>query len=76
MYICNKCHFEFVEPVFLSETHNLDSPPYEKVAACPLCESTSFTKQSVYYCKYCGARLSKSKTDYCNDICKEKSVNS
>lgn len=72
MYICNKCHFEFVEPVFLSERHNLDSPPYEKVAACPLCESTSFIKQQIYYCKYCGARLSKSKTDYCNEICKEK----
>ena len=72
MYICNKCHFEFDKPSFLIETHGLSSPPYEKVATCPLCESTSFSKRPVYYCKYCGARLTKSKTDYCDEICKEK----
>ena len=44
MYRCNKCDGGFAEDEveIVTETHGLDTPPYEKIAVCPYCGSTNF----------------------------------
>ena len=37
MYICLDCGCIFDEPKHWTETHNLDSPPYEEWSGCPSC---------------------------------------
>lgn len=39
---CNNCQKNFKMPKILYEKHNLDTPPYEKLAVCPKCGSTDF----------------------------------
>ena len=41
-YRCNNCGKVFSTPQIYYETHNLDSPPYERVAVCPHCKSGDF----------------------------------
>ena len=36
-YICFECNCIFENPKLYVETHNLDTPPYEEVYACPHC---------------------------------------
>lgn len=51
MYECFECERHFEEPDFIVEKHGLDTPPYEKLAACPYCKS--FFRE-MYQCKICG----------------------
>jgi hypothetical protein len=37
VYICNNCGALFETPVQYTETHGLDSPPYETWNGCPEC---------------------------------------
>ena len=41
-YRCNSCGKVFSTPQIYYETHNLDSPPYEREAICPKCQSLDF----------------------------------
>ncbi len=43
MYKCEDCGREFDEPDIITETHGLSSPPFEKVAVCPYCNSTDYS---------------------------------
>ncbi len=44
MYKCNECNAEFEKPLTVTEQHGLDTPPYEKLEACPRCRtSTDFS---------------------------------
>lgn len=36
-YICLDCGYQFDEPRNYTETHGLDSPPYEHMSCCPVC---------------------------------------
>lgn len=36
-YICLDCGYQFDEPRKYTETHGLDSPPYEHMSCCPVC---------------------------------------
>jgi hypothetical protein len=51
MYECFECERHFEEPDFIVEKHELDTPPYEKLAVCPYCKS--FFRE-MYQCKICG----------------------
>ena len=51
MYECHRCGKHFEEPDIITETHGLDSPPYEKVAVCPYCHGWF---EEMYQCKVCG----------------------
>ena len=37
MYLCLDCGYIFSNPKTYTETHGLDTPPYEKYLACPVC---------------------------------------
>lgn len=37
MYICLDCLNVFESPIYYTETHGLDSPPYEHWEGCPNC---------------------------------------
>lgn len=41
-YRCETCKKIFNSPKFYEERHGLDSPPYERVAVCPNCQSDNF----------------------------------
>lgn len=47
MYRCNCCNKVFDTASFYYERHNLDSPPYEKIAVCPYCEGDNFDKYDI-----------------------------
>ena len=51
-YECNHCGRNFDEPDFITETHGLETPPYEKIAVCPYCKGYF---EEMYECKICGA---------------------
>lgn len=72
MYCCRECGYEFKNPVKLTERHNLDTPPFESIYVCPVCNSCDFEEKPVYYCSCCGAKLGQGKTDYCSEACKSK----
>lgn len=40
MFVCKDCGRIFEEPREYTETHGLDSPPYEHWRGCPLCGGT------------------------------------
>lgn len=50
-YQCHECDRRFEEPDFITETHGLDSPPYEKIGVCPYCKGYY---EPMYQCKICG----------------------
>lgn len=37
-YQCHECDRSFEEPDIITETHGLDTPPYEKIGVCPYCK--------------------------------------
>ena len=51
MYMCADCGFVFEEPKHYTETHGLDTPPYEEWSGCPLC-SGAYSK--TLQCDECG----------------------
>lgn len=51
MFICLECGTIFEEPKIFTETHGLDSPPYEKFYGCPRC-GCSYAE--TYKCDICG----------------------
>lgn len=48
---CLDCRFEFNEPTIITETHGLNSPPYEEHSVCPNCGG-DFT--DLIECDLCG----------------------
>lgn len=46
MYRCESCRSLFDEDEFdfVTETHGLDSPPYENIAVCPHCGADFYTE--------------------------------
>lgn len=36
-YVCLDCNYQFDEPRSYTETHGLDTPPYEHMSCCPVC---------------------------------------
>jgi hypothetical protein len=50
MFVCYDCEAVFDEPKIWTETHGLDTPPYEHCAGCPSCGG-AFTE--TYECSYC-----------------------
>jgi DNA-directed RNA polymerase subunit RPC12/RpoP len=42
LYRCLECGHEFEEPRKITETHGLDTPPYEILYVCPECQSHGF----------------------------------
>ena len=42
MFKCESCGCKFDEVEFVTETHGLSSPPYEKRAICPYCGSDNY----------------------------------
>ena len=49
VYICLDCGETFEEPKRYTETHGLDSPPYEEWNVCPYCGGAT-----TYKCDVCG----------------------
>lgn len=47
MYKCNCCGEIFEKPETVTETHGLDTPPYETWLACPRCGDYDFA-QAIY----------------------------
>lgn len=39
MYLCETCDATFVRPKLFEERHGLATPPFEKFACCPNCNS-------------------------------------
>ena len=50
-YKCDHCGREFDEPDIITETHGLDSPPYEEIGVCPYCKGWF---EEMHKCKICG----------------------
>ena len=50
MFVCCDCMETFLEPKIWTETHWLDTPPYEHYARCPYCGG-AFTE--TYQCDCC-----------------------
>lgn len=72
MLICKTCGAEFNETKFITEAHGFELPPYEKIAVCPFCNSSSVEEKAVTHCRCCGARLELNENGYCSAACKEK----
>lgn len=51
IFICSECGAIFEKPKIYTETHGLDSPPYETFYGCPICGG-SFNK--TFKCDGCG----------------------
>lgn len=51
MYICLDCNTTFLSPRQYTETHGLDSPPYESYWGCPQCGGAYI---EAYECDRCG----------------------
>ena len=52
MMICADCGEMFEEAVDLFETHGFHYPPYERLYACPHCQSTDI--HDTFRCELCG----------------------
>jgi hypothetical protein len=50
-YKCDHCGREFEEPDIVTETHGLDSPPYEEIGVCPYCKGWF---EEMHKCEICG----------------------
>lgn len=50
-YKCDHCGREFDEPDIITETHGLDSPPYEEIGVCPYCKGWF---EEMHRCEICG----------------------
>lgn len=74
MYYCNNCKREFESFKKLTETHNLDNPPFENTYVCPFCESADVKETVITHCRYCGAKLRGEQKIYCSDDCKTKGM--
>lgn len=70
MYYCPDCGCEFLIPLKQVETHSLSRPPFEEIYLCPCCKGKNFYEKVLSHCRCCGARLSKSGTDYCSQSCR------
>lgn len=57
MYRCIECGTIFEEPYIYYETHGLDTPPYEEMRVCPVCEGDF---DEVVECEVCGSIVWKS----------------
>lgn len=51
MFVCLECGSLFSEPKHWSETHGLDTPPYEECSGSPCCSGAYI---EAYTCSYCG----------------------
>ena len=51
MYVCVDCGRLFDDPKSYSESHGLDSPPYEEYSGCPRCAGTYV---QTFECDCCG----------------------
>ena len=51
MFICLDCGKVFEDPKHYTETHRLDTPPYEEWGGCPSCGG-AYTE--AYECSCCG----------------------
>ena len=74
MYRCEDCNRKFEKPKKVVETHGQTTPPYEVFYLCPFCNSTSFKKIEVSYCKCCGRRLNNSTAVYCSETCRVTAI--
>lgn len=72
MYRCQDCDYQFLYADSLVDRHNLENPPFEKIAVCPNCKGRNFSEIKKHYCKYCGRSLKKDVTEYCSDYCRKK----
>lgn len=72
MYQCQDCDYEFLYSDSITERHNMQSPPYEKISVCPKCKSQNFSELRNRYCKYCGRKLKENETQYCSKECRRK----
>lgn len=59
MFICLNCGALFENPKIHTETHGLDSPPFEKRKGCPIC-TEAFVETPT--CDMCGEYITE---DYC-----------
>ena len=50
LFVCIECGRTFEEPVYWTERHGLDAPPYERLSGCPHCQG-SYTE--AYECDCC-----------------------
>jgi hypothetical protein len=50
MFVCIDCGLLFEDPKHYTETHGLDTPPYEEWNGCPLCAGAYTT---AYRCDGC-----------------------
>ena len=67
-YICLDCEAIFEEPRECTETHGLDSPPYEVYYVCPNCGGDFVT---AYKCTHCNEYITDTyvKTEDGNRYC-------
>lgn len=50
-YQCHECDRRFEEPDIITETHGLETPPYEKIGVCPYCKGYF---EEMTQCRICG----------------------
>ena len=72
MYYCSACGCEFETADLFTETHGLESPPFEERRCCPLCGSGEIKPQAVSYCRCCGAKLASGEKEYCSTSCRKR----
>lgn len=70
MYYCPDCGYEFLSPAMCTETHRLNSPPYEKNCFCPNCKQQNYYEKTTTHCRCCGSRLPQGVEDYCSYDCR------
>ena len=44
MYRCQDCDYQFLYADSLVDRHNLENPPFEKIAVCPNCKGRNFSE--------------------------------
>ena len=72
MYYCPECKTEFRKPKKIADSHNLNSPPFEKYLCCPFCSNKNIRIIESKHCKCCGAKLKDNESDYCSVECEKK----
>lgn len=72
MYYCPHCKTEFRKSKKIIDSHNLDSPPFEKFMCCPYCSNTNIKIIESKHCKCCGAKLEINESDYCSVECEKR----
>lgn len=71
MLICSDCGNEFEKPATHTETHSLDTPPFEERVCCPFCKSSNIREKNTTHCRCCGAKL-REREEYCSEACRRK----